>query len=319
MSDPDVSIIVPSRGGAARLPLLLDALSAQRGIDPARVQVLVVLDGDLDGSAAVLAARVARAPFDLQVVALPQWQGRVGALNAGFAAATGRILARCDDDLIPGPDYLAAILARHERPDAVGVIGMCRNEFDDTAYARVYGRAADSALRAQAYAAPAHLRWRHWHGNVSVTRTTAERVGAYDLDYRAYGWEDIDWGYRLHRAGVEVVLAPELETVHRAAAVTTAGRALRAWYAGSARRLFESKHPDSGLPSVPDSLTGPWGRAVAAAARRHTEAGVAAWGERVDRALPALPTAVGRKAVALLVESAAVAGYRHPERVGTAI
>ena len=44
---PEASVIVPSRGGAQRLPRLLRALAHQEGA-PA-FEICVVLDGDIDG------------------------------------------------------------------------------------------------------------------------------------------------------------------------------------------------------------------------------------------------------------------------------
>ena len=46
------SVVIPSRGGAQRLPRILDALVAQQG---SVWEAVVVLDGDIDDSAAVVA------------------------------------------------------------------------------------------------------------------------------------------------------------------------------------------------------------------------------------------------------------------------
>ena len=72
--------------------------------------------------------------------------------------------------------------------------------------------AAEQRLRASAYAAGPEVSWRFWAGNVGVRRASWERVGPYDTDFRAYGWEDVDWGYRLHTAGIPIVVDPALET-----------------------------------------------------------------------------------------------------------
>ena len=45
------SIVVPSRGGAARLPVLLESLRKQTEQD---VEMVVVLDGDVDDSESVV-------------------------------------------------------------------------------------------------------------------------------------------------------------------------------------------------------------------------------------------------------------------------
>jgi glycosyltransferase involved in cell wall biosynthesis len=303
---PEVSLVVPSRAGAERLPALMRCLAAQTHDD---WEAVVVLDGDIDGSEAVLALWSERLP--VRAIVFPENRGRPAALNAGFDAAVGRVLVRCDDDLTPGPDYVARHLATHADGPG-GVIGMCENVYPvTTPYARVYGRPAYERLRAGAYAAPPEVRWRYWGGNVSVDRETWERVGPYDESYRRYGWEDVDWGYRLTRAGLPITVVPELETDHHVAATTTADRALRAYYSGSARHRFEAKHGADVLGRR--RARDPWSRAVSGLARVMDERRVGALSRAVDRALPVLPAAVGGKLVALLVEAGARAGYRRSD------
>ena len=279
--------------------------TCSRAQDEADVEVVVVVDGDMDGSAEVLAARTDGPRLLVRV--LPSNRGRSAALNAGFALATGQVLIRCDDDLEPAADFVTGHLAAHEGTD-VGVVGLYRNAFPDTPYATAYGRAADRLFREQAYAAPPSTWWRYWAGNVSVTRAVADEVGPYDTRYRSYGWEDVDWGYRLHRTGRRVLLDPALETVHRLTATSTPARTVRAFYSGAARTVFEARH---GVDVIPVSRpTGPWGTAVRAGTRLLDEDRLRRASVLVDRALPHLPEAVGRKAVALLVESGALAGHR---------
>lgn len=302
MSRPAVSIVVPTHRGAARLPDLLDALAAQAPGTPA-AEVIVVVDGDVDGSAALLAAEQR---LDLRVLVLPENRGRVAALNAGLSAARGEVLVRCDDDLLPGPTYVLDHLRAHADGPG-GAIGLYRNHLPDTPYARVYGRDADRRFRRDAEAAAPNRHWRFWAGNCSIPREVWEEVGPYAEQYRLYGWEDVDYGYRIHAAGFPVRLVPELATVHRVAAVTTASRARRARHSGAARRIFEARHPAAGLPpAVPPPS--PWNLAVRGLSR--VPWSPEATGRAVDLLLPRVPVAVGRKLVALVVESAALAGYR---------
>lgn len=303
--EPLASIVVPSFRGADRLPQLLDSLAAQQDGTPS-FEVIVVVDGVDDGSVALLENE---SRLELRSIVFPENRGRVGALNAGFEAARGDVLIRCDDDLIPGADYVAAHVNAH-RNGPGGVIGLYLNEYSTTPYAEVYGKDADERFRCDAYSAAPTLAWRYWAGNCSITREVWEAVGPYDSEYRLYGWEDVDYGYRIHAAGFELRLAPELETPHRVAAVTTAIRARRAAHSGAARRLFERKHPKAGLPSaIPgwslwNTLVRGLSRAPVNPSRR---------GAIVDAVLRFLPRGVGRKLVALSVESAALGGYRNPD------
>jgi len=301
-SAPTASVIVPSRGGAERLPTLFSSLVDQTTSD---WEAIVVLDGDIDSSAFVVESWTDRIP--VRSIVFSENRGRAAALNAGFAAATGEVLIRCDDDLRPLPEYIESHVKRHTA-GPVGVVGLCRNHFPPTPYARVYGEPADVNFRRDAYAAPPAQRWRYWAGNVSTTRQVHDLVGEYDTGFRAYGWEDVDWGHRLHALGLPVTLAPELETPHHVAATTTVGRTQRAYYSGAARIRFEEKHGADVL-SPATTRAGLWDRAVRISAARMTEDRLAHVSAFVDRGLPRVPAPLGQKAVALLVESAALAGH----------
>ena len=307
------SVVVPSRGGVRRLPILLGALHRQDRDD---FEVILVLDGDIDRSRQAAERFSASFGDRLRIVEFPENRGRVAALNAGFEKAQGHVLIRCDDDFEPAPGYVDAHVTAHAQSTAVGVVGLPHNRFADTLYARAYGRARDGQFREEAYARPETDHWRYWASNCSLTRVTYQRVGPYDPDYRAYGWEDVDYGYRLHALGIPVRLVREAETVHHAAAVTTALRMTRAFHAGAARRLFDAKHPEAAHGPAADGRAAAsdspslWSRLVAAEANLLTAASVERVGAAIDRALPFLPHYVAEKLVASGVEAASLAGQR---------
>lgn len=306
---PVATVVVPSRGGAKRLPVLLAALSRQ---DISNFEVIVVLDGDTDGSEGFLQRSALVAPFALRWIVFAENRGRSAALNAGFAEAEGLILIRSDDDLEPGANFVSGHVKRHQG-GRVGVIGLTTNRFPPTPYARIYGSKADELHRAEAVIAPPHTHWRHWSANVSIPREVHEFLGGYDERYRTYGWEDVDYGYRLHRAGVPIVIAPELLTLHHAASTTTAIRSMRALHSGAARDIFLDIHGPEVLPK-PNGNSSLWGRLVWIASALATERSISGWAAAVDQVADALPRSAAEKLIALSVESAALAGIRYPRR-----
>lgn len=296
------SIVIPSRGGAGRLPTLLNALAAQ---DDDGWEAIVVIDGDIDGSENVVARY---SHLSIRAIVFPENRGRVAALNAGFAEAQGDVLVRCDDDLIPAQDYVR----QFKRTVGMGAatIGLYRNVLPDTPYARAYGRLADASFREDAY--QSSIPWRYWAGNCAISRKAWEAVGPYDPSYRAYGWEDVDYGWRLHEAGFPVVLWPGLETTHRVAAVNTEVRVQRAYHSGAARRTFERKHPNAPLADAEPTPSSLWNRLVLELGHRSSRKGLLIAARTVDALAQVLPAFLSRKLIALLVEGAAVAGHRRP-------
>jgi len=306
--EPAASVVVPSHRGAHRLPDLMAALAAQVVDQP--WEVVVVLDGLLDDSEQVLERW--RDRLDLVVLANAQPRGTVAALTDGYAAARGRVLIRCDDDLSPGPDMVARHLAHHASREDLGVVGATRDVFPDSPYARAYGRPANERALAAAYARDPRYRWLSWAAHNSLTRTTWDRSGGFDPQF-VYG-QDYELGYRLHRLGTEIVLDPRLELDHRGPALDVATRAPRAFVSGASRRLADHVHPDLVRPQ--DRPTGwrarTWTTLVTALSRVVRRRGGYAWlGRRVDALLPHVPPRLGGRLVAFLVEASGASGARY--------
>ncbi len=105
-----VSVVIPARNEADRLPLLLESLAAQtRRPD----QVVVVDDHSDDGTAAA-----ARAFADVVVVSAPDmpagWTGKSWACQTGVARSDGDALVFLDADVELAPTALEALVATWE-------------------------------------------------------------------------------------------------------------------------------------------------------------------------------------------------------------
>jgi cellulose synthase/poly-beta-1,6-N-acetylglucosamine synthase-like glycosyltransferase len=102
---PSLAIAVPCRNEAGSVGRLLEALDAT-DYPSALLSFVLVDDGSTDGTADVL-ARWAAAGSSRLVVELPQSVGKVQALEAAAGAAdpASDLIAVCDADLRPRPDY----------------------------------------------------------------------------------------------------------------------------------------------------------------------------------------------------------------------
>jgi len=203
------AVIIPSRGGAHLLHYPLEALRAQTEKD---FQVIVVLDGDIDNSEAVLKKYAAEGGLNLSTIIFPENRGRVAALNAGHRAANAKVLIRCDDDLQPDEHYVANHLRLHQEYD--GVIGTLNNVFPQTPYSLVYGNYRDKKFKQGALSVPPHERWHYWNGNSSVSAEFFHKVGGFDPAYRLYGWEDVDMGKMIADAAGKILISSEVEAKH---------------------------------------------------------------------------------------------------------
>lgn len=115
-----------------------------------------------------------------------------------------------------------------------------------------------------------------------------------------------------------MVIRPELETRHHAAAVTTHSKAVRALHGTAARNLFVSKHGAAPLGTI-GAPRGVWGAAVRLVALGATEATLTRSSALIDAVADHLPRGLARRLIALQVEGAAEAGRARPHRAQRAI
>jgi glycosyltransferase involved in cell wall biosynthesis len=118
MSQPVISVVLPCRDGADRLPAALAGVRAETDALSAPAEVVLVDDRSTDATAAV-AERIAAGWPALRRIAGPG-RGPGAARNAGVAACRGALVAFADDDDAWAPGRLSAALAAHRaQPEAV--------------------------------------------------------------------------------------------------------------------------------------------------------------------------------------------------------
>ena len=125
MSEPLVSVIIPTQRRPVGLRAAVQSTFAQIGVDFARVE-LVVADNDQAPSAQALVKDMSKsAPFPLIYVHAAE-PGVANARNAAMAKAKGAFIAFLDDDEEAPPGWLAALLSVQARFNADAVFGPVR-------------------------------------------------------------------------------------------------------------------------------------------------------------------------------------------------
>jgi GT2 family glycosyltransferase len=204
LPDPRVSVIVPTRNGASRLPDLLAALARQT-LPAKDFEVVVVSDGSTDDTEAVVrAGGLARLVPSKSAMGVPR------ATNFGVSKANGKVLVFTDDDVTPSDNWLEAGLDRMDgtsaadvvaghievplgpRPTGAELLDVGRGYLDQAMYAE------------KGFGATANL-WVH--------RPLYERLGGFDERFTAQT-HDYDFGRRVVAAGGRVVYGPEVRVTH---------------------------------------------------------------------------------------------------------
>lgn len=115
MSDPAVSVVIPTRG---RPSLVIRAIRSVLAQSLQQFEIVVVLDGpDSETESAVRAVDDGRIRIDV----LPDSRGPAGARNAGVQAAQTELVAFLDDDDEWQPDKLRIQLDELSRGDALTI------------------------------------------------------------------------------------------------------------------------------------------------------------------------------------------------------
>jgi GT2 family glycosyltransferase len=102
-SDPLVSVVIVTWNGRQYLEACLNAVAAQAGVS---TETVLVDNGSSDGTVAYVRERFPA----VRVIALPENRGFAGGNNAGVREARGRFIALLNNDTVPAPDWLEALL-----------------------------------------------------------------------------------------------------------------------------------------------------------------------------------------------------------------
>lgn len=199
------SIVIPVHGRAGLTARCLDALLATP--DPDRLEIIVVDDGSPDHTTEVLDGY---GPA-ISVVRLERNTGFATACNRGAAVAGGELLVFLNNDVLPRPGWLSALVNRLDGHPQAAAVGAKLLYPDGTIQHAgvVFGQ--DRQPR-HIYAGfpgdhPAVNRSRPYQAVTAacmlVRRPVFEDVGGFHTGYRN-GLEDVDLCLRLGQAGHEV-------------------------------------------------------------------------------------------------------------------
>lgn len=207
---PLISVVTPTHNRLALLRRTLESLVDQQGLATADYEVIVVIDGDYDGTAEALGQM--SFPFELTVIRQVR-SGVAAARNAGWRAARAGVVLFLDDDIIPKPRLLEEHLSVHrDHPKSV-VIGRFS---PDTSARRTAWTRYDELVQEKKYRAmgrteaPSGIRL--YTGNVSMPKAALEASGGFDQTLPRN--EDVDLGLRLQDLGFGFVYAAAADGLH---------------------------------------------------------------------------------------------------------
>jgi glycosyltransferase involved in cell wall biosynthesis len=235
------SVVIPTYQRRDLIVRMVVALERQSYRD---FEVIVVVDGSTDRTAAAL--RDLDLAFPLTLLEQSN-QGAAAARNAGAGASSGELLVFLDDDMEAHRQMLAEHAHSH-REGADLVLGHLALHRDSPSTLLSQEVASWSERRRALLSRPevevplAHL----LTGQMSISRIAFQQIGGFDVSFTRnglFGGEDLDFGYRVRKAGLRVIFNPAAVS-YQLYDVDPALYTRRSREAGRAAEELLSKHPD---------------------------------------------------------------------------
>ncbi len=210
-SEPSVTVAICTFRRPEGLQRALDGLWRQTGIPVAKVTVIVV-DNDPAGSARAVVDRNRPPPgWILRYVIEPQ-PGVSHARNRCLAESRTDLIAFFDDDEVPEPGWLAALLETRKASGADAVFGPVISRFETRPPSWMAGCTAHRRPR---HPTGSMVNWKNSRtGNVLLgRRLVALAGGGFDVRFATSGGEDALFFARAERAGAKLIWCDEAVVV----------------------------------------------------------------------------------------------------------
>lgn len=157
-------------------------------------------------------------------------RGKAAARNAGIKSAKGEIIFLTDADMEADQKLLEEHLLAHEKSKNACFEGLTINP-DGKPYIKARLKARQK------------LKWSYFlSGNLSLCKEALVRAGLFDENFKGYGWEDLELGYRLNQKKVPLYYLPSAVNHHRHP-VTKTDMLKRKYETGKSAAYFYHKHP----------------------------------------------------------------------------
>jgi glycosyltransferase involved in cell wall biosynthesis len=238
---PELSVLIATYN---RKEILLKTLAAYQA-QSARSEILEVLvldDGSTDGTPEAMAEFSAHNELPVRYFPLTH-RGSAALRNYGIGEAKGKLILFGDDDILPVRNLLEEHLAWHRNhpQPSVGVLGLVEWAAEVNPTPFMHWLAEEGFFSYGRLEAGKEAGFGCFYtGNLSLKTAFLRENGLFDEDFKAYGFEDTELGYRLEKKGLRLLYNPRAVGYHYKF-VSFQDACRRAKVVAAARRLFEEK------------------------------------------------------------------------------
>lgn len=220
-----LSVIIPTHNRAEILKTCLEKVMAQKGVE---FEVIVVDDGSTDDTERVVSMTNNQLLNDqllndqLRITYIKQPASHQAvARNKGVEVATGEIIVFIGDDIFVEPGFLQKHHDRHVENPNENVVVLGYTTWDPNLEVNSYMKFLETSGWQFGYSflnpgmiGKAEPYKFFYTSNISLKKSLLEKE-KFDENFKCYGWEDIELGYRLWKNhGMEIYYEPEAKAYH---------------------------------------------------------------------------------------------------------
>lgn len=229
----EVSIILPTYNQCERLKIVLEILKEQN-YEKSNYEVIVVDDGSTDTTEQIVNS--IESTYDLIYKKHSKNLGRSVTRNTGAEIASGELLIFMDSDRVPGKNFINEHLKLHKGYKGRVVIGNNLELFTSNIEDKVdelidnFKNNEKKILRQSRYYNYAEcvtkiyddegktasgIAWLSlFSGNFSIKKDSFNEVGKFDINFKTWGFENFELGYRLQSKGYEFYYSKNAYNIH---------------------------------------------------------------------------------------------------------
>ncbi|MCX7795724.1 MAG: glycosyltransferase family 2 protein [bacterium] len=193
-----VSVVIPTRNRAKIVSKCIEHILNQ---DYHQYEVIVIDDGSEDNTLESL--KGFSSYKNLKFIPLSERKGPAFCRNLGVKESQGELIIFIDSDIFVLPNFINSHVKVHKsHPEGVVAVGpvIAISEIDKKLVSK--GSILDFS---NAYFAS---------GNASIPREIFMKIGGFDEIFNVYGWEDIDFGLKLKKFGINSIKVPDAIGYH---------------------------------------------------------------------------------------------------------
>lgn len=225
------SVVIPAYNNKLLLNNTLEALNDQLDYEAGSYEVIVVDDGSSDNTLQHIEATPRTYDFHYIYLERTPESCRAKVRNTGWRKARGQFVVFLDADMIVNRNYLRELWHYFEQNEELLVISyryMLKQPvaLEDVRSGRLFeknyrsldyfeARHFDSQIHSFNLAALKHP----WHCvyscNMALSRSKLEQLDGFDEDYKGWGMEDTDIGYRCYLQRMSIVSHLGVEALHQ--------------------------------------------------------------------------------------------------------